>query len=42
VLLLDPIKALSERAEEAVGVAAVFVITGIDHDKALRLTSGGE
>jgi hypothetical protein len=39
MLLLDPIQALVERAEKALGVAAVFVVTGIDHSQALRLTS---
>jgi hypothetical protein len=39
MLLLDPIQALSERAEEAFGVAAVFVVLSIDHNQALRLTS---
>jgi len=33
---------LSEGAEESRGVAAVFVVTGIDHDQALRLMSSSE
>jgi len=42
MLLLDPIQALSERTEENFGVAAVFVVSSIDHKQALRLTSGRE
>jgi len=39
LLLLDPIQALSERAEEAVTIAAVLVVPSIDHNQTLRLTS---
>jgi hypothetical protein len=35
MLLLNPVQAFSQRAEKNLGVAAVFVVTGIDHNQAL-------